>query len=378
MKRLAILGSTGSIGKSTLQIVSHHREEFEVVALAAHSNAALLAEQIRSFRPKRVALYEKQKAIELREMCGSKPILYGEEGLEEVATFADADLVVMAIVGLNALGPTVAALRAGKAVALASKEVLVAAGGLIKRLAKEANVPLLPIDSEHSAIFQCIDGKKQSEIERVILTASGGPFFSLPLEKMEEISVEEALCHPTWRMGPKVTIDCSTLMNKGLEMIEARWMFDLAPEKIEIVIHPQSLIHSFIEWIDGTLMAQMSEPNMIYPIQYALTYPQRRQGFLPRFDFSKNGKLEFHPYDSKKFPAINLAQEALKVGESLPPFLNGANEMLVERFIKKEISWLDIIKRLEKLMARHAVSSISSIEDVFQVDQQARKEASAI
>ena len=295
MKKIAILGSTGSIGKSTLRVAQHLSESVRVTALAAHSNSTLLAEQIAIFHPEIACIYRQEKVAELRSRFPQVRIVCGDEGLEEIVSHVSVDYVVMAIVGMRALKPTISAIKAGKPIGLASKEVLVSAGEYISTLAKEKKVPLLPIDSEHSALFQCLESKNLSEIRRVVLTASGGPFRRHAKEQLSAVTVEEALAHPTWDMGPKVTIDCSTLINKGLEMIEARWFFNLAPEKIEVVIHPQSLIHSFVEFVDGSLLAQINEPNMIYPIQYALTYPERKPGIFPTFDFLKNNQFTFFP-----------------------------------------------------------------------------------
>lgn len=375
MKKIAVLGSTGSIGRSTLRVLKHLPDSFQLTALAAHSNIDLLSEQIREFQPEIVALFQKEKARELQKRFPEVRIVGGVEGLAEVASFSSVDFVVMAIVGMDALSPTIQAIKSRKSVALASKEVLVAAGEYITQLAKEHGVSLLPIDSEHSAIFQCIDGKNPKEIRRVILTASGGPFKNHSLQQLENVTVEEALAHPTWDMGAKITIDCSTLVNKGLEMIEARWLFNLPPEKIEVVIHPQSIVHSFIEFIDGSLLAQISEPNMIYPIQYALTYPERKQGCLPPFDFLKNGHLDFFPPDTKKFPALKLVQNSMEMGGSAPCYLNAANEVLVKRFLKQEISWRDISRRLESLLMQHRVVPTDSLDTILSIDQEARQEA---
>ncbi len=375
MKKIAILGSTGSIGTSTLRIVQHLSDSFSVSVLAANQNIDLLSEQINLFKPELVAVYDSQKARELKKRFPSQKIVCGDEGLQEAASHSSVDFVVMAIVGMRALKPTLSAIRAGKSIGLASKEVLVSAGELIGEMASESGVPLLPIDSEHSALFQCLAGKKLSDVRRLILTASGGPFRSYSSEQLAAVTVEEALAHPTWKMGPKVTIDSSTLVNKGLEMIEARWLFGIPPEKIEVVIHPQSIVHSFVEFIDGSILAQMSEPDMIYPIQYALTHPDRAPGMFPPFDFVKNSTLEFYPHCSKKFPALNLVQNSLRTGGSVPCFLNAANEVLVARFLQKEISWRGIVEKLEKLISRHKIVHPLTVEEVLEVDQEARRAA---
>lgn len=378
MKKLAILGCTGSIGKSTLEIVKNNPQAFLVTTLAAHQNTELLAEQIALFHPELVAVYDEKKASELKERFPSQKIVSGEEGLLEAATHPSVDFVVMAIVGTRALKPTLAAIESGKAIGLANKEVLVAAGELITRKARHKGISLLPIDSEHSALFQCLEGRNHSEVRRLILTASGGPFRTRSQEDLGKITVEEALNHPTWKMGPKVTIDSSTLINKGLEMIEARWLFDMPAEKIEVVIHPQSIVHSLVEFIDGSLLAQASEPNMIYPIQYALTYPERKTGMFPPFDFMKNNTWTFFAPDHQKFPSLNLVHESIKRGGSAPCYLNAANEVLVARFINREISWLQIVQKLEKLLVHHRDIHPDSLEEVLAIDREARMEAQEV
>lgn len=375
MKKIALLGSTGSIGTSTLRIVEHLPESFSIGTLAAHSNIDLLEEQIKKFKPELVAVFEEKMAAELKKRIPGQQIVSGEAGLLEAAAHPSVDFVVMAIVGTQALQPTVSALEAGKPVGLASKEVMVAAGELVSRLAREKGVPILPIDSEHSALFQCLEGRKLADVRRLVLTASGGPFRLYTQDQLQGITVDEALAHPTWKMGPKVTIDSSTLINKGLEKIEARWLFDVPPEKIEVVIHPQSIVHSLVEFMDGSLLAQLSEPDMIYPIQYALTYPERKKGMFPPFDFAKNGTLEFFSPDHQKFPALSLIHESLRLGGSAPCYLNAANEVLVDRFLKKEISWLGIVQKLEQLLGRHHVRHPDTIEAVLSVDEEARREA---
>lgn len=378
MKKIAIFGSTGSIGTNALRVASHLVEEIRPVVLAAHSNIDLLAQQIRHYEPELVAVYDEKKGDLLQKQFPGVEVVYGEEGLRKAASHPSVEFVLMAIVGMQALVPTVEALKAGKQLALANKEVLVSAGQYIRELAASKGITLIPIDSEHSALFQCLEGRKLTDVRRLILTASGGPFRETALEKLKQITVEQALSHPTWRMGPKVTIDSSTLMNKGLEMIEARWLFNIPPEKIEVVIHPQSIIHSLVEFVDGSLLAQLSEPHMIYPIQYALTYPERRPGLFPPFDFVKNSRLDFLPPDTSKFRSLTLVREALQEGESACCYLNAANEILVERFMKKQISWLDISYKLEQLMERHHKQPLQTLESIYQVDQQARQEAQSI
>ncbi|MEZ5314943.1 MAG: 1-deoxy-D-xylulose-5-phosphate reductoisomerase [Chlamydiales bacterium] len=378
MKKIALFGSTGSIGTTTLKIVERFPDLFDISVLAAHSNIDLLTLQILKFHPKLVVLFDEKKSAELKARFPKQKILFGEEGLLEAAVHPLVDFVVMAIVGTAALKPTVYALEAGKTVGLASKEVMVAAGELISQIIKKTNSLLLPIDSEHSAIFQCLEGKNIADVERLILTASGGPFFNHTKEQLSKITVEEALVHPNWNMGPKITIDSSNLINKGLEKIEARWLFNIPGEKIEVVIHPQSIVHSFVEFIDGSLLAQISEPNMIYPIQYALTYPERKSKILPPFDFFKNNNLQFFPPDHEKFPALSLVEEALRMGGSAPCYLNAANEVLVHLFLRGKIAWLEILQKLENLLSAHRITYPKTIEAVLMVDQEARSEALAI
>lgn len=375
MKRIAILGSTGSIGKNALQIARHLRDKVQVIAIAAHSNIDLLEEQARDFHPDLVAVYDESMALELQKRLPRQKIVAGMEGLKAVAAHPAVDFVVSAISGTIGLVPTITAIQAGKDVGLANKESLVSGGALVMSLVKEKGIRLIPIDSEHSAIFQCLNGEKREAIRRVILTASGGPFRSFSDEQIERITVDDALCHPTWNMGKKVTIDSSTLMNKGLEMIEARWLFDLPVSKIEVVVHPQSIIHSMVEFDDLSILAQMGEPNMKTPIQYAMTYPDRYPGLLKPFDFVKNSKLEFYAPNMDKFRCLALAFDAIEEGDSLPCYMNGANEVLVQRFINGEISWRDIGTKLERLMTRHSTKKIASLDSILAVDALARQEA---
>lgn len=378
MKSIAILGSTGSIGKSTMQVVRKLKEKIRITALAAGSNIDLLEEQAKEFRPQLIAVYDSKKALELRKRLPDVEVLGGMEGVIAVAEHQPAQLVVSAMVGTLGLIPTVAALRKGKDVGLANKEALVSGGALVTRLAQENNAKLLPIDSEHSAIFQCLNGENSKNIRRILLTSSGGPFRTWTEEQLKGITVEQALNHPTWNMGPKITIDSSTLMNKGLEVIEAHWLFDTPLEKIEVVIHPQSIIHSMVEFVDGSMKAQLSVPTMIVPIQYALTYPDRAPGLLEPFDFIKNNRLDFYAPDFKRFPCLSLAFESVRQGGTLPCFMNAANEVLVNRFLKKEFAWGEIANRLEQLMASHQVQAVGSIEDVLQIDRLAREQAAVV
>ena len=373
MKQIAIIGSTGSIGTSTLQVVRHlGPEKISVKALAAYSNIDLLEQQAKEFHVDVVAVYDKSKAQELAQRLPGIKVLAGLEGIEEVASWHNVNFVVSAFTGTLGLRPTLAAINSGKNVGLANKESLVSAGALVMRKVAENKVNLIPIDSEHSALFQCLKGENPREVSRMILTASGGPFREWSMDKLSSITVEEALNHPTWKMGPKITIDCSTLMNKGLEVIEAHWLYDMPYDKIEVVVHPQSIIHSMVEFVDGSMLSQMSQPTMLVPIQYALTYPDRNSGIIPPYDFKKFHTLQFFEPDFQKFRGLALAFEAIRRGGSLPCFMNGANEILVERFLNKEISWVDIGRKLEALFERHKVTQANTLEEILAVDTEAR------
>lgn len=378
MKRVVILGSTGSIGVSSCAVLANLKKLFIVEGLAAHSNIALLEQQIKEFNPKQIALFDAEKAKELQKRLPGRKILTGFEGLCELASMPDVDIVICAMSGFVGIGPTLAAIKASKRIALANKEVLVAAGSYVMELARQSGSEIIPVDSEHGAIFQCLQGSKSSEVERIILTASGGPFRTFPVEKLEQVTREQALCHPSWKMGPKITIDSSTLMNKGLEVIEAHFLFDLPEKKIDVVIHPPSIVHSFVEFCDGSMLAQLSQPDMKLPIQYALTYPDRLPGITPKFDFTQSFKLEFFPPDFTRFPCLALAYEALRQGGSMPCFLNAANEELVARLIQDNIRWIDLPKKLEQLMGKHSPVKISDYETIVAVDKEARALAQTI
>jgi 1-deoxy-D-xylulose-5-phosphate reductoisomerase len=377
-KKIAILGSTGSIGTSTLQVMDHLGEGYQVSALVAHSNIDVLEAQIKKYQPKYIAVYDEKAAKKLKERLPAQKILQGPEGIIEAAAASDADIVVSAIAGTLGLAPTIAAIQAGKSIALANKEALVSGGRYVVELAQSKGVSLIPVDSEHSALFQCLQGNRHQDIRRLILTASGGPFRSHSLEQLQAITPEQALKHPNWSMGPKVTIDSSTLMNKGLELIEAYWLFRVPLERIEVVIHPQSVIHSMVEYCDGSMLAQMSEPSMLIPIQYALTYPARKEGILKPFDFIRYQKLEFSYPDYSKFRALALAIEAIKKGQSYSCFMNAANEVLVGRFLNGDFGWLQIAEKLETLMDRHAPQPLHSLEEILTVDNMARAQAALI
>ena len=374
MKKLTILGSTGSIGVSTLDIVASHRDRFEVVALTAGNNLELLKRQIEAFRPKLVSVLTDELARELdRMLTGPKPeIHHGVPGLIAAATAGETDMVVAAIVGAAGLVPTAAAIQAGKDIALANKETLVTAGRLIMELVRDKSVKLYPVDSEHSAVFQSLEGQSRKDVKRIILTASGGPFLNLPLEQLAQVSVEDALNHPNWSMGQKITIDSASMMNKGLEVIEARWLFDIPAEQIDVNIHPQSIIHSMVEYVDGCVMAQLGAPDMKAPIAYALTYPERVPTGVSPLDLTELSGLTFFKPDYNRFPALRLAYRALADGESMPAVMNAANEVAVEAFLKGKIGFTAIASSIERTMDAHDPHRLSSIEDVLSSDLWAR------
>lgn len=375
-KKIALLGSTGSIGTRTLQVARHLKEDLEIVALAVKSNIELLEAQAREFHPKLLAVYDEQPARDLQKRLPHIPVLTGMDGLRAVASFSEADFTMLAMTGSAGLLPAIAAIEAGKQIGLANKEVLISAGELISQLVKKRGVELFPVDSEHSALFQCLKGERPERVRRLILTASGGPFRNKSTAELSKVTLAEAMSHPNFKMGPKVTIDSSTLMNKGLEMIEAKWLFNIEPSKVEAVIHPEQRIHSCVEFIDGSIIAQMSDPDMLFPIQYALTYPERKEGILPPYDFLKNGTLTFFPPDTQKFRCLDLAIQAMKAGQSYPCFLNAANEVLVDRFLKQKISWLEISTKLEKLISSHLPQNLLTLEAILEVDGIAREKAS--
>lgn len=374
MKKLTILGSTGSIGVSTLDIVAAHPDKFQVVALTGGTNLELLRRQIEQFSPQVASVISEESAKQLRrELRGSKTeILHGVPGMITAATVAEADMVVAAIVGAAGLIPTVAAIRAGKDIALANKETLVTAGHLIMELVKEHQVKLYPVDSEHSAIFQSLQGHRCEDVKRIILTASGGPFFQYPVSKLASVSIDDALNHPNWSMGRKITIDSATMMNKGLEVIEAKWLFDLPTERISVLIHPQSIIHSMVEYVDGCVMAQMGVPDMKAPIAYALTYPERVPSGVRGLDLATTGSLTFFEPDDVRFPALKLAYQAVAAGESMPAVMNAANEVAVEAFLTGRITFTAIAQTIDRTMAAHSVHSLGSIEEVLTADRWGR------
>ncbi|MBI5681693.1 MAG: 1-deoxy-D-xylulose-5-phosphate reductoisomerase [Deltaproteobacteria bacterium] len=374
MKTLSILGSTGSIGRSTLDIVRMHPDKFRVAVLTAGRNIDLLKRQIYEFKPEVVSVIDKETAGTLGKNLSCR-VLYGEDGFEYAATFKFVDLVVSAIVGAAGLLPTLAAINAGKDVALANKETLVMAGALVMEAVKKNKATLLPIDSEHSAIFQSIIGHQKGDIKRLILTASGGPFLNTSLGKLSKVTCDEALKHPNWQMGQKVTIDSATLMNKGLEVIEARWLFDIPPERIAVHVHPQSIIHSMVEYIDGGILAQMGSADMKCPISYALAYPERIEAGVTPLNLCKLGSLTFVEPDVKRFPALKLAYESLRLGGTMPAVMNAADEIAVDAFLKKEIRFTDIVGIVENTMNRHNPSRADTIDEILEADIWARHEA---
>jgi 1-deoxy-D-xylulose-5-phosphate reductoisomerase len=374
MKRLAILGSTGSIGVNTLEIVGRFREEFEVLALAAGTNLPLLREQINAFKPRLVSVFDQEHAHALKEK--GLEVVYGEEGLMQAATFPDVDLVVSAVVGSIGIRPLLAAIEAGTDVALANKESMVIAGEIIVKKAHEKGTAILPVDSEHSAIFQALGSRMGGEgIRRIILTASGGPFYNMTAEAFKKVTPREALAHPVWRMGPKISVDSATLMNKGLEVIEAHWFFRVPPERIEVVIHPQGVVHSLVEYVDSSIIAQLSIADMRIPIAYALSYPRRLAMDLPVLNLRELNHLTFDPPDVEKFPSLKLAYEALKTGGTLPAVLNAANEVAVEAFLQGRIGFDRIPAVVASTMQGHKPTPLREVHDALQADQWAKETA---
>ena len=371
MKKIAILGSTGSIGTQTLDVIRAHSDELEVVALAAGSNKERLKEQIREFHPELVSLSDEKKAQELKEELAGEAVevVCGMDGLIEVAGIDSADVVVTAVVGMMGILPTMEAIRKGKDIALANKETLVTAGHLIIPMAREYGVSILPVDSEHSAIFQCLQGEPKKALDKILLTASGGPFRGKNAEFLETVTLEDALNHPNWSMGPKITIDSSTMVNKGLEVMEAKWLFGVDYSQIEVVIQPQSIIHSMVQYIDRAVIAQLGTPDMRVPIEYALFYPERRSLPGNRLDFSKLSQITFEKPDYKVFRGLSLAIEAGKTGGTMPTVFNAANERAVAKFLKGEIKYTDIVRSIEKCMDAHKVSAHPDLEEILATEQ---------
>jgi 1-deoxy-D-xylulose-5-phosphate reductoisomerase len=389
-KRVVILGATGSIGESTLKVARDIPERIEIVGLAANSNAEKLAVAANETRAQFVCLVDDTKIDILRKALDYSPrILAGEVGLREIACLTDTDMVLVAIVGTGGLRPALAAIEAGKDLAVASKEILVMAGEIVMREARDNDVNVLPVDSEHNAIFQCLEGKRStlnsesfrswtldvSEVRRIILTASGGPFRETPRKEFDSITPKQALKHPTWNMGPKITIDSATLFNKGLEMIEAHWLFGVEMKRVEVVIHPQSIIHSMVEFADGSTLAQLSHSNMRFPIQYAVTWPDRVPNSLPPLDFFKLSKLEFFAPRYDDFPALNLARRAGKAGGTLPAVMNAANEIAVTAFLDRQVRFPDIWRIVEEVMNQHNPVAHAHLDAILEADQWARAQA---
>ena len=378
MKKLAVLGSTGSIGISTLSIVERFPERFRVVALAAGKNLSKLKEQVSRFQPEIVSLASEEDArglqLQLPNFHGE--VLWGDVGLQAVATHPDAEMIMAALVGAAGLAPTLSAIRAGKTIALANKEALVISGELMTREAQRYGVRILPVDSEHNAIFQALHGHQRSQVKRIILTASGGPFLHRPAQELAEVTIEEALNHPTWKMGSKITIDSATLMNKGLEVIEARWLFDLPPEQVAVIVHPQSIVHSMVEYIDGSVLAQLGIPDMAIPISYILSFPERLPlAHLPSLDLAAAAKLTFFEPDFEKFSCLRLAYAALQQGGTCPAVLNAANEIAVESFLAGRIRFTDIAILNERVLQQHQAQSVSGLDVLLEADRWAREQA---
>lgn len=374
MKSISILGSTGSIGQSTLDVIRRHPDRFRVVALAEGHDVELLARQIREFNPSLVSVRDDAAAKKLAGILatGRPEIMRGIEGASAVASCPDADMCVSAIVGAAGLGPTVAAIEAGKAIALANKETMVVAGELVTRLAAKRGVAILPVDSEHSAIHQSLAGHRREDVARIVLTASGGPFLRASLKEMEATTPEAALKHPRWTMGAKITIDSATLMNKGLEVIEARWLFDLPAEKISVVVHPQSIVHSMVEYRDGCAVAELGLPDMRAPIAYALAFPERVPSGVANLDLAKIGSLTFEEPDRERFPCLGLAYEALEVGRSMPAAVNAANEVAVAAFLAGRIRFGEIARVVRRAMDAHDPRPMNTIEEALDADRSAR------
>ncbi len=373
-KKIAILGSTGSIGVNALDVVENLPEKFEITALTANNNVDLLERQIRKFKPAVAVIGEKEKArILSKRIDGVCPVFYGSEGLIRMAKETDYDILLSALVGFAGLSPTIEGIKRGKRIALANKETLVAAGEYVIKLAEEHDSEILPVDSEHSAIFQTLVGEKKENLRKIILTASGGPFFNKSVEELKRVTIEEALNHPNWSMGAKVTIDSATMMNKGLEMIEARWLFDLPKEKIEPLIHPQSIIHSMVEFTDGSIKAQLSMPDMRLPIQYAFTYPERFSAEFVETDFARLSSLTFFKPDYEKFRCLKLAFDVMEQGGLKPCILNAANEIAVDKFLNGQIKFAEIPDVIERALEKIEMSSSSGLETIFECDRLTRE-----
>ena len=376
MKNVVLLGSTGSIGTSSVKVAEDLPDRIRLLGLAAGNNVELLLEQTRKHRPEAISITDPVKAQELRDCLGTaSEVFSGADGLLKLATLPEADIVLIAIVGTAGLQPALAAIRAGKDIAVASKEILVMAGEIVMNEARKYGVRVLAVDSEHSAIFQCLDGKPSSSVRKLWLTASGGPFRTAPKEEFQSITVERALKHPSWVMGRKITIDSATLFNKGLEMIEARWLFDIEMARVGVLVHPQSVVHSMVEFVDGSLLAQLSTPDMCLPIQYALTYPDRAPSERVHTDFARLGSLTFEAPDVERFPSLDLARRAGEAGGTLPAVLNAANEVAVEAFVNRRINFPQITETVRCTMDAHKVVSHPTLPQILEADAWARQQA---
>jgi len=381
MKKITILGSTGSIGLSALSVIENNSGRFQVEALAAGRNIKLLRKQIEKFRPKAVAVSTKDNAYKLREILNTKSkvkIFYDEEGLKHIASFPSSDIVISAISGFAGLMPTIAAIDAGKDIALANKETMVVAGEIVTKAAFKKGVKIIPVDSEHSAIFQCLEGYHRRNLRKIILTASGGPFLNCNRNELKKVSLSQTLHHPKWKMGKKISIDSASMMNKGLEVIEAKWLFNVDIGNIDVLIHPQSIVHSLVEFIDGAFLAQMGVPDMKIPIAYALTYPERIINDLPPLNLAKIGNLEFVKPDKKKFPCLDIAYAAGHCGGTAPAVLNAADEVAVSAFMENKIRFIDLPEIIEKILARHDSIREPSLDDIREADLWARRETKKI
>ena len=378
-RKIAILGSTGSIGTQAISVCMGHPDLLQIELLTANTNTALLIEQARACMPNSVVIADESKYQEVSDALSPLDIkvFTGIKSICDIVGGDNIDMVLTAMVGFSGLEPTVAAIRAGKAIALANKETLVAAGQIVMAMAKKYGAPIIPVDSEHSAIFQCLQGERAT-VEKIILTASGGPFFRKSLKELESVTIADALNHPNWKMGEKVTVDSASMMNKGLEMIEARWLFNIVPENIEIIVHPQSIIHSMVQFSDGSVTAQMSTPDMRLPIQYALTYPFRADLDTKRVDFAKLARFEFHSPDHEKFPCIGMAYEAIKKGGNIPCAMNAANEIAVEAFLNGKIQFVSIPKIIENVMIGTEFVAEPTLEDIYKTNDQARALATTL
>ena len=375
MRRVAVLGSTGSIGRNTLDVIASHRDRLQLIGVAARSRTELLAQQLSQFEPPLVAVWGEEKARELSRLTGRTSILTGIEGLTHLATHPEVDVVVVATSGRDALIPLIRAIQAGKRIALASKELLVMAGELMTRLVQEHGTSLVPIDSEHAALFQCLQGVSRSAVMRLIITGSGGPLWGMAASQMSAVTRTQVLAHPKWQMGPKITVDSATLMNKGLEVIEAHWLFDMPLERLQIVVHPEAVVHAMIECVDGTLLAQLSPCDMRLPIQYALSFPERWEARLPRLSLTQMGALHFVEPDLEQFPCLRVALEAASVGGSACTVLNGANDTAVHAYLEGQVAFVEIPRVIAETLEQHAPIAHPTLEDILAVDAWARTTA---